>query len=171
MHVSPCTIFSQVLLFGGGTRIPRVRDLVLTAAKGHQQLGMSLNTDESAALGAVYQAAHLSKGFRVKKFLVKDANVFPIEVRWITALCIGSLWIFQLGDNNDHGLIFFRSRLSSSEQSPRKTPERRQPRPRAKLSRVFFSRVTTPIHKRKCSRSQNIGKILKYASIMETSPS
>ena len=43
---------------------------------------MSLNTDESAALGAVYQAAHLSKGFRVKKFLVKDANVYPIEVRY-----------------------------------------------------------------------------------------
>lgn len=77
---------SQVLLFGGGTRIPRVRDLVLTAAKGHQQLGMSLNTDESAALGAVYQAAHLSKGFRVKKFLVKDANVFPIEVEFERAV-------------------------------------------------------------------------------------
>ena len=70
-----------MLLFGGGTRIPKVRDLILSAAKGHDQLGMSLNTDESAALGAVYQAAHLSKGFRVKKFLVKDANMYPIEVR------------------------------------------------------------------------------------------
>ena len=30
--------------------------------------------------GAVYQAAHLGKGFRVKKFLVKDANIYPIEV-------------------------------------------------------------------------------------------
>ena len=74
-------LYSQVLLFGGATRIPKVRDLIQSAAKGHEQLGMSLNTDESAALGAVYQAAHLSKGFRVKKFLVKDANVFPIEVR------------------------------------------------------------------------------------------
>ena len=74
------TTFSQVLLFGGGTRIPKVRDLILSAAKGHEQLGMSLNTDEAAALGAVYQAAHLSKGFRVQKFLVKDANVYPIEV-------------------------------------------------------------------------------------------
>ena len=79
---SPHLLFhhSQVLLFGGGTRIPKVRDLILSVAKGHDQLGMSLNTDESAALGAVYQAAHLSKGFRVKKFLVKDANVYPIEV-------------------------------------------------------------------------------------------
>jgi hypothetical protein len=31
--------------------------------------------------GAVYQAARLSKGFRVKNFVVKDANVYPIEVR------------------------------------------------------------------------------------------
>ena len=44
-------------------------------------LARSLNTDEAVALGAVYQAAALSKGFRVKTFLIKDANVFPIEVR------------------------------------------------------------------------------------------
>ena len=31
-------------------------------------------------MGAVYQAAHLSKGFRVKKFLIKDATMFPIQV-------------------------------------------------------------------------------------------
>ena len=33
--------------------------------------------------GAVYQAARLSKGFRVKNFVVKDASVYPIEVRKI----------------------------------------------------------------------------------------
>ena len=31
-------------------------------------------------LGAVYQAASMSKLFRVKKFIVKDANVLPIQV-------------------------------------------------------------------------------------------
>ena len=31
-------------------------------------------------MGAVYQAAALSKGYRVKKFLVKDANQYPINV-------------------------------------------------------------------------------------------
>ena len=30
--------------------------------------------------GAVYQAAELGKGFKVKKFVVKDANVYPIQV-------------------------------------------------------------------------------------------
>lgn len=43
-------------------------------------LGRSLNTDEAAALGGVYQAAGQTKLFRVKKFIVKDANVLPIAV-------------------------------------------------------------------------------------------
>jgi len=33
-------------------------------------------------LGAVYQAASLSKGYRVKKFLIKDANQYPINVKF-----------------------------------------------------------------------------------------
>lgn len=43
-------------------------------------LGKSVNTDEAAALGAVYQAAYLGKGFKVKTFHVRDANIFPINV-------------------------------------------------------------------------------------------
>lgn len=30
--------------------------------------------------GAVYQAANLGKGFKVKKFLVKEANIYPVQV-------------------------------------------------------------------------------------------
>merc|ERR1712002_1195356 len=56
----------QVILVGGGTRIPKVQEL-LTEFVG-QELGKSLNTDESAAMGAVYKAADLSTGFKVKKF-------------------------------------------------------------------------------------------------------
>jgi hypoxia up-regulated 1 len=33
-------------------------------------------------LGAVYQAASLSKGYRVKKFLIKDTNQYPINVKF-----------------------------------------------------------------------------------------
>merc|ERR1719244_850410 len=68
----------QVILVGGGTRVPRVQEL-LTEFVG-QELGKSLNTDESAAMGAVYRAADLSTGFKVKKFLTKDAVIFPIDV-------------------------------------------------------------------------------------------
>jgi len=46
-----------------------------------EDLGKGINTDEAAAMGSVYQAAHLSKGFRVKKFAIKDANLFPIQVQ------------------------------------------------------------------------------------------
>lgn len=35
-------------------------------------------------MGAVYRAADLGQGFKVKKFHVKEAVVFPIEVRsWL----------------------------------------------------------------------------------------
>ncbi len=33
-------------------------------------------------MGAVYQAASLSKGYRVKKFLIKDTNQYPINVKF-----------------------------------------------------------------------------------------
>jgi len=68
----------QVILVGGGTRVPRVQEL-LQGFLG-QELGKSLNTDESAAMGAVYRAADLSTGFKVKKFLTKDTVLFPIDV-------------------------------------------------------------------------------------------
>jgi len=44
-------------------------------------LGKGINTDEAAALGAVYQAANLGRGFKVKKFGIKDATLYPIKVR------------------------------------------------------------------------------------------
>ena len=43
-------------------------------------MGKNINADEAAAMGAVYQAAHLGKGFKVKKFVIKDANLYPIQV-------------------------------------------------------------------------------------------
>merc|ERR1711970_158708 len=68
----------QVILVGGGTRVPKVQEL-LTEFVG-SELGKSLNTDESAAMGAVYRSADISTGFKVKKFLTKDAVMFPIDV-------------------------------------------------------------------------------------------
>lgn len=68
-----------IILMGGSTRIPRVQDELLKIT-GKQELGKNLNTDEAAALGAVYQAAYQSKGYKVKKFYVKDLNMYPIVV-------------------------------------------------------------------------------------------
>uniref|UniRef100_H3CT55 Hypoxia up-regulated protein 1 n=1 Tax=Tetraodon nigroviridis TaxID=99883 RepID=H3CT55_TETNG len=69
----------QVILVGGSTRVPKVQEVLLKAV-GKEELGKNINADEAAAMGAVYQAAALSKAFKVKPFLVRDAAVFPIQV-------------------------------------------------------------------------------------------
>jgi len=49
-----------VILIGGGSRVPRVQE-ILTEYVG-RELGKNMNTDESAAMGPVYKAADLSTG-------------------------------------------------------------------------------------------------------------
>uniref|UniRef100_A0A3Q3VXS3 Hypoxia up-regulated protein 1 n=1 Tax=Mola mola TaxID=94237 RepID=A0A3Q3VXS3_MOLML len=71
----------QVILVGGSTRVPRVQEVLLKAV-GKEELGKNINADEAAAMGAVYQAAALSKAFKVKPFVVRDAAVFPIQVEF-----------------------------------------------------------------------------------------
>ena len=45
-------------------------------------------------IGSVYVSTFLSKSFRVKKFVIKDANLFPIQVSCLSAgFCpCGSAW-------------------------------------------------------------------------------
>merc|ERR1711964_211357 len=64
---------------GGASRIPKVQENLKKATQ-KEELEKSINTDEAAALGAVYKAADLIAGFKVKRFLVKDLNLFPIDV-------------------------------------------------------------------------------------------
>lgn len=68
----------SVIIVGGNTRVPKVQH-ILTQYFG-KDLSKSINADEGAAMGAAYQAAYLSKGFKVKTFVVKDANLYPIQV-------------------------------------------------------------------------------------------
>uniref|UniRef100_A0A224XE47 Hypoxia up-regulated protein 1 n=1 Tax=Panstrongylus lignarius TaxID=156445 RepID=A0A224XE47_9HEMI len=69
---------SQVILVGAGTRVPAVQER-LSSYVG-SELSKNLNTDEAAVFGAVYKAADLSAGFKVKKFITKDGVLFPIQV-------------------------------------------------------------------------------------------
>lgn len=91
-----------VIIIGGGTRVPKIQEILLQAVGKwdnirsrhvaqtihvalnslayRTELGKNLNADEAVALGAVYQGAGHSKMFRVKKFLVKEGTVFPIQV-------------------------------------------------------------------------------------------
>ncbi|NWR67363.1 HYOU1 protein, partial [Bucorvus abyssinicus] len=76
-----CDGIDQVILVGGATRVPKVQEVLLKAV-GKEELGKNINADEAAAMGAVYQAAALSKAFKVKPFVVRDAAVFPIQVEF-----------------------------------------------------------------------------------------
>lgn len=71
-------LVSQVILVGAGTRVPAVQEKLVSLVGS--ELGKNLNTDEAAVLGAVYKAADLSAGFKVKKFITKDGVIFPIQV-------------------------------------------------------------------------------------------
>ena len=75
-------IWSTFLFFGVSLPSPPL-------LSPRSDLARSLNTDEAVALGAVYQAAALSKGFRVKTVLIKDANTFPVEVRVMSGSVVG----------------------------------------------------------------------------------
>lgn len=65
--------------------MPAVQERLMSLAGA--DLGKSLNTDEAAVMGAVYKAADLSAGFKVKKFLTKDGVLFPIQVCFVLVCC------------------------------------------------------------------------------------
>jgi hypoxia up-regulated 1 len=71
-------VVSQFILFGGNSRTPKVQEIL--KSKINMELAKNLNADEAATMGAVYRAADLATGFKVKKFIVKDAVLFPIHV-------------------------------------------------------------------------------------------
>lgn len=71
-------IISHVVLVGAGTRMPKIQDMLSQYVK--TELSKNVNTDEAAALGAAYKAADLGQGFKVKKFVTKDALLFPIQI-------------------------------------------------------------------------------------------
>ena len=71
-------VISQVVLVGAGTRMPKVQEKLTEILK--TELAKNINTDEAAVLGAVYKAADLSQGFKVKKFITKDAVLFPVQI-------------------------------------------------------------------------------------------
>merc|ERR1712136_701918 len=77
----PMDSISQLILLGGGTRVPKVQEILLKES-GKSDLGRNINADEAFALGASYQAAALSSAFRVKEFHVKSGAPYPIEIKF-----------------------------------------------------------------------------------------
>ncbi|OQR67435.1 hypoxia up-regulated protein 1-like [Tropilaelaps mercedesae] len=77
----PLDEISQVVVIGGNTRIPKIQ-AILEEYVGGKGLAKSINADEAAAMGGAYLAAYLSKGFKVKTFIAKDANLYPIQIEF-----------------------------------------------------------------------------------------
>ena len=68
----------EIILLGAGTRVPKVQKLLDEFIGSDKELGKNLNTDEAAAMGAVYKAADLSTGFRVNIILNKFLIIFEL---------------------------------------------------------------------------------------------
>ncbi|CAB3404151.1 unnamed protein product [Caenorhabditis bovis] len=79
----PIEEVDQFVLMGAGTRVPKVQE-VIQKVLGSKEIGKFLNTDEAIAMGALFQAAHLSKGFKVKPFNVEEKLLFPVEVHFVS---------------------------------------------------------------------------------------
>lgn len=69
---------------GAGTRVPKIQEILTNIVK--KELGKNINTDEAAVMGAVYKAADISTGFKVKKFINKDAVLFPVQVKFLSII-------------------------------------------------------------------------------------
>ncbi|KAK6642072.1 hypothetical protein RUM44_013795 [Polyplax serrata] len=90
-------IINQVILVGAGTRMPKIQEILSDVVK--KELGKNINTDEAAVMGAVYKAADIATGFKVKKFISKDAVVLPIQVT------------FQKSSNNSSEVKYIKKTL------------------------------------------------------------
>merc|ERR1712054_286163 len=73
----PLDEIHQVIPFGAGTRVPKIMEVILKATE-REKWQPSINTDESAAIGAAFVAANFSKSFRLREFHVFD--VFPFSI-------------------------------------------------------------------------------------------
>ncbi|CAI2725313.1 unnamed protein product [Schistosoma spindalis] len=80
----PMNSLKEVILMGGGTRIPKIQSVLIEHSQ-KSELHRGVNSDDAAALGAVYQAAFHTPGFRVTRFIVKDYNLYPIAVDFMRA--------------------------------------------------------------------------------------
>ncbi|GMR37040.1 hypothetical protein PMAYCL1PPCAC_07235, partial [Pristionchus mayeri] len=70
----------EVVLMGAATRMPLVQKTLQSHVK--RDLGRFLNTDEAIAMGALFQSAHLSKGFKVKPLPIEETVLFPIQAEF-----------------------------------------------------------------------------------------
>merc|ERR1719499_2710733 len=70
-----------IVLMGGGSRIPRNKEKLTDFLD--QELRKDLNTDEAAALGAVFRAANMSTTFRVRQIGMIDRALYSVGASFL----------------------------------------------------------------------------------------
>jgi heat shock protein 4 len=74
----------SVEVVGGSCRIPAVKELVKKVF--NREASTTLNGDEAVARGCALQCAILSPNFRVRDFVITDAQPYPISLSWQGAM-------------------------------------------------------------------------------------
>ncbi|ETN87225.1 hypothetical protein NECAME_00084 [Necator americanus] len=134
----------QFVLMGAGTRVPKIQEVLKTILK-EKEVGHFLNTDEAITLGAVYQAADLSKSFKVLPFAVKELVLFPIQVNFKSKSEDGNLkdvtrqiFGYKTHYPTNKKIVTFQS-YSDDFESQKKKPLKAPVQPKAKTVKVHLN--------------------------------
>lgn len=75
------TDITSVILVGGTSRVPMVRNAVTTLV-GEDKIAQNLNADEAAVMGAALYGAGLSKQFRTKEIRLTGLSPYGVQMAY-----------------------------------------------------------------------------------------
>ncbi|KAL5615272.1 hypothetical protein BROUX41_005323 [Berkeleyomyces rouxiae] len=73
---------SSVILHGGASRTPFVRRELEKIIGSAEKIRASVNSDESAVMGAVFRGAEISPSFRVKDIRLTETTPYSAGIKW-----------------------------------------------------------------------------------------
>lgn len=73
---------TSVIIHGGATRTPLVREALERIMKSADKIRSNVNADEAAVFGAGFRAAELSPSFRVKEIRISEGAMYQAGVTW-----------------------------------------------------------------------------------------
>ncbi|ETS01480.1 heat shock protein 70-like protein [Trichoderma reesei RUT C-30] len=76
---------TSVILHGGATRTPFVREAIEKALGSGDKIRTNVNSDEAAVFGAAFRAAELSPSFRVKEIRISEGANYAAGITWKAA--------------------------------------------------------------------------------------
>ncbi|KAL1892699.1 lumenal Hsp70 protein [Ceratocystis pirilliformis] len=74
---------TSIILHGGASRTPFVRRELEKVIGSAEKIRSSVNSDESAVMGAVFRGADISPSFRVKEIRLFETTPYSTGVKWI----------------------------------------------------------------------------------------